>query len=723
MDDKIILEIFYTDKGRVNGHLTKDEWLNSNIEVKNYLLSRYDDSESIVETIYRIKNNIEVRPVCKVCGKKVAYIGTKGYRDTCSISCAKKYIKPINAISDKFVILNDLVNGGELNANKLQDLYLRTHGYYDYINSIYVDSKSKSEKIYRLYYNIEKIPVCKECGSQLTYINFKDGYGDFCNDICKEKYGYRFKCIDDNIVNETIFRPGSAPYPRMNEKYLKTYHLYDYVINHYPDSNDITEILYRIKNGIVQHPVCDICGDPAKFVNFSIGYTNTCDNIKCVHQINENNSRQLNMINDEYIIDNVSYINCKKHNLIVNGVYDYIKNRYDDSRTLIESLYRIKNHIDDIPVCPICGKPNKFISPAKGYSTYCSFECTTRANTIDYYKSLGYNISIDDDLHEVTIFDCCDIHRDVKIGYQSFLRRLKNNETVCPICNPHKYTSIEKKIADILDELNVKYYMHDRRHIYPYEIDLFLPDYNIGIECNGAYWHSIYKIEKNKHLNKLNICNASNIRLITFWEDTINNDIEKIKSYLMSVLGFNKTIYARKCQIMEISSSIARDFIDKYHLQGSINSSIRLGLVYNNELVEIMTFGLTRKPLGGKQQDGIYELYRLCTKSGYTVVGGASKLLNYFKTHFDWNTLITYCENDISNGNVYETIGFTFEKNCDVGYWYYDKYGKRHNRYSLRKSQVDDGSGRTADEILASLGYIKCYNSGNKKYIMHKEED
>ena len=57
-------------------------------EIEKYLINRFEDSESFTETIYRIYYNIEVRPVCPVCGNKVTYLGQNKYRSHCSCRCS-----------------------------------------------------------------------------------------------------------------------------------------------------------------------------------------------------------------------------------------------------------------------------------------------------------------------------------------------------------------------------------------------------------------------------------------------------------------------------------------------------------------------------------------------------------------------------------------------------------------------------------------------------------
>ena len=70
---------------------------NKYINIHNYILHRYDDSESERETIYRIHNNIENKPTCPICGKKLSFIGktNKMFLSHCSNKC-KKLDKNVN---------------------------------------------------------------------------------------------------------------------------------------------------------------------------------------------------------------------------------------------------------------------------------------------------------------------------------------------------------------------------------------------------------------------------------------------------------------------------------------------------------------------------------------------------------------------------------------------------------------------------------------------------
>ncbi|MBR4316253.1 MAG: hypothetical protein IKP65_04695 [Alphaproteobacteria bacterium] len=88
-------------------------------------------------------------------------------------------------------------------------------------------------------------------------------------------------------------------------------------------------------------------------------------------------------------------------------------------------------------------------------------------------------------------------------------------------------------------------------------------------------------------------------------------------------------------------------------MQGKDNSSIKLGLFHENELVSVMTFG---KPRFNKNYQ--YELIRFASKLGYQIIGGASKLLTCFINQYHPESIISYADRRYSNGELYEAIGF-----------------------------------------------------------------
>lgn len=88
--DDTIVSIFYRDDGSIKGTYASEAWLSRRPNLNKYLHTRYSDAEdsSIREILYRIKNNIEERPICPVCKKNyIKFNSMSKYNTTCSPKC------------------------------------------------------------------------------------------------------------------------------------------------------------------------------------------------------------------------------------------------------------------------------------------------------------------------------------------------------------------------------------------------------------------------------------------------------------------------------------------------------------------------------------------------------------------------------------------------------------------------------------------------------------
>jgi hypothetical protein len=141
--------------------------------------------------------------------------------------------------------------------------------------------------------------------------------------------------------------------------------------------------------------------------------------------------------------------------------------------------------------------------------------------------------------------------------------------------------------------------------------------------------------------------------------------------------------------LMDNMSVNLKEFMIKNHIQGYVNSSIRIGLYYNNELVSLMTLGKTRNILKYKSVDGEYEILRFSNKLNTSVIGGASKIFNYFLKTYKPNKVISYSDKRWSKGGIYKTLGFKLEKISEPNY-YYDINKKRETIYKYQKHKLSD---------------------------------
>jgi hypothetical protein len=298
----------------------------------------------------------------------------------------------------------------------------------------------------------------------------------------------------------------------------------------------------------------------------------------------------------------------------------------------------------------------------------------------------------------------------------------------CPNCKPNnKNTSIEFFITNFLNENNIEYITNSRKIIPPLELDIFIPKHNVGIEVNGMYWHGeLNSKNKNYHLNKTKECYSKQIRLLHILDEEILNSPNIITSKLKNVLGLvSDKIYARKCDIREVDNKTKKEFLIKNHIQGDTKDKIRIGLYYEEELVSIMTFAKRKITKG----DTTWEITRFASKLDCQVVGGFSKLFNYFLKNYEYQRIITFADLRWSsydkNNTVYSKNGFTYDSHTSPSYWYFyrSSNNKKYHRYNFRKDVlVKEGfdPNKTEWEIMQERGFDRIWDCGNIKFVFNK---
>ena len=253
-----------------------------------------------------------------------------------------------------------------------------------------------------------------------------------------------------------------------------------------------------------------------------------------------------------------------------------------------------------------------------------------------------------------------------------------------------------------------------------FELDIYIPEKKLAIEFNGIFWHSQDKKGKNYHKNKTDGCNGKGIQLLHIFENewADENKKEIWKSVIRNKLGiYEKKIGARKTKLGYVSKNESDIFLEENHLQGSCNSSYQLGL-YDDGLICLMTFGKSRYNKGAE-----WELLRFVSKKGYKVIGGASKLLKYFRNKYS-GKIISYANKRWSNGDLYEKIGFDYIHDSSPNYFYY-KNGSlilesriKYQKHKLKNILDVYDEKLSESKNMENNGYNSIYDSGNKVYIL-----
>ena len=304
----------------------------------------------------------------------------------------------------------------------------------------------------------------------------------------------------------------------------------------------------------------------------------------------------------------------------------------------------------------------------------------------------------------------------------------------CNKCYPHNKSIGEIEVVEYINSLDPKAYHNvywPLKNEGKMQLDVYSETYKLAVEYDGLMFHSFgkhkhsilnnwHKHDENVHLKKTVACENNNIQLLRIldieWKDPVKKDIWK--SVISGKMGMNTKIFARKCSIREINYKEASKFLEENHLQGTATSSVNLSLVYNDDIVAVMTFS---KPRYNKKYD--WELIRYCSKRYTNIVGGASKLLNYFrKLHA--GSIISYANRRWSNGNLYRKLGFTCIGSTKPNY-FYTKDGKElYSRVQFQKHKLENvlekyNPNLTEKENMVNNGYRIYYDCGNLIYILN----
>lgn len=173
-------------------------------------------------------------------------------------------------------------------------------------------------------------------------------------------------------------------------------------------------------------------------------------------------------------------------------------------------------------------------------------------------------------------------------------------------------------------------------------------------------------------------------------------------SRIEAIVGQGIKVNARECVAARIDKKMALDFQQEHHLQLAVPGKYRYGLFHDGDLVAIAIFSGGRT-MRHSENYRSFEFIRFCSKQKHIVVGGMSKLLHKFIHDFSPNDIMTYVDQDWSDGKKFESIGFERVDLLEPQFFWVHRL--THQRISNNEYQGLS----TKDEYyqIANLGSIK----------------
>ena len=295
----------------------------------------------------------------------------------------------------------------------------------------------------------------------------------------------------------------------------------------------------------------------------------------------------------------------------------------------------------------------------------------------------------------------------------------------CPKCGLIESRGENELYEYICSLIGKKKVEHSNRTILDgYEIDIFIPDYKIGIEYNGLKWHSEKFRDKNYHLMKTELANKKGIKLIQIFEDEYfsrkNIVLSKIKRLINCDENLVK-VMARKCQVKEIEKKEAEIFLNANHIQGYKGCTIALGCLFNDILIGVMAF---------EQYGDEWILNRFATDNNMICQGVGGKLFSFFVKKYNPTIVKSFADLRWTidrNNNLYTKLGFKLNEVLKPDYRYVSASHptERIHKFNFRKQLIayryNLDYKKTESELTNELGYYKIWDCGLLRYIWKNE--
>lgn len=563
------------------------------------------------------------------------------------------------------------------------------------------------ESLINICYSIRKdipIKVCPVCGKYISYRKTKLKKDKFCSDVCyRSPEGLKIAQQRRDATNIERYGSLEDAHKAHYERYAESCMAKGVPIGGWtPKAQAKREATMLERYGATTTLASPILAEKVKLTNLErYGVENIGDSKEIRAKIDATNEKKYgssNLFSVKKIRSKIKATNLERYGVENIGDSLVVRER-------IKATNR-ERYGCDFPL------ENKEINKKVVETNLATWEADARERVLNS----GYEIVGEyQGCHQRNLLKC------LRCGNE-FLRNIMFSKTIfCPFCDKVSGSRKENIIMEYIKSLGITARERDRDILDGKELDIYIPGKALAIEIDGIYWHSEANgKDRNYHLNKTKMCEEWGIQLIHIFDDEILYKERIVKSRLRAILG--KTPYkiaARSCQVREVPSNLYNKFVEKYHIQGAVNTSIRLGLYYKNRLVAVMGFNKSRF---NKKYD--YELMRYCTISSFNITGGAGKLLKYFRKHYQ-GSIISYADKRWSNGSLYRSLGFTELEDSAPNY-YYVKGNTRESRQKFQKHKLEKvlevfDSELSEQQNMCKNGWSRIWDCGNKVFVLEND--
>lgn len=397
-----------------------------------------------------------------------------------------------------------------------------------------------------------------------------------------------------------------------------------------------------------------------------------------------------------------------------NGKYFYSKVNYVNTQTHVTITCPIHGDFEQIPTRHMAGRGCHSCGGTKRQSVSTLIDKALEVHNGFYDYSLVRQGARATD--NVTIV--CPLHGP-------FLQKLKlhiNRDYGCIKCA--QKSKGEEALAAFLS-LETAVERRNRTILSGKEIDIWLPEHNIGVEYHGLYWHTFDKVG-HLHREKWDLAEKAGVRVIQVFSDEWEYKQNIVKARLLAAIGKSEAYSARQLVLQRVDMKAIRSFLENTHLQGAGVSAVNYALYNGKSIVAVATFAPSRTGgMARANNKGEWEVVRYASIG--RVRGGFSKMFTRFISDVNPTKVISYCDLRYGNGKLYAATGFTLDSITEPDYWWVPKNKKsRVPRYNTQKHKIAQkghtlhpyyAPGKTEAQICNEAGWEKIYGIGNQKWV------
>lgn len=254
-------------------------------------------------------------------------------------------------------------------------------------------------------------------------------------------------------------------------------------------------------------------------------------------------------------------------------------------------------------------------------------------------------------------------------------------------------------------------------------MDIHIPNVNLGIEYNGNHWHSSKYRANNSHKERTDTAADAGIRLVHIFSHEWRLRRPAVEVLLKRLCNVEvHKVAARKCKVVTPSKEVANAFLELNHIQGGARTGEFIGLEYEGKLVAVMVFSFNTSNRNEAADSTKVELTRYA--SSCTVVGGFSKLMRAWLKLNPVKTVVSYSDNRLFTGKVYELAGFRKIHTTQPDYKYLEpgwddtlhhksKYQKKH---LVERFGAEACEGKTERQITEENNIYQVYDCGKTRW-------